>query len=663
MKQTILELTKELIKYNYHYYKKNKSLVTDKLFDLKLKELRELEEKYPEYKLPNSPTKYIGDDRIKGTPKVTRTIPMKSIDNAFTKDDIIAWLKKVPKKASVVLEYKEDGLACELEYFNGKMVQSSTRGNGLIGDDITSNIILSGCVPMSLSEASLSIGVVTVRGEITIHSHEFCRINDLKMESGEEVYKNQRNLAAGTIKHHDPEVVMERNLTFSAYELILENDHAPRTQLESLSLLSKEGFNTAFYTKPFPQTMGELSMLTGIWEFLMDAQNAYELADDPTDGVVLKVNEFDLRTEMGGTNKYHHYQIAYKFDNAPNTTVITEVINQVGRTGVVTPVAIFEPTEIDGTTVERATLHNYDHIKKMGGIALGDTVVLIKSGNIIPKILQVVERSENEQLPVPTKCPSCGEVLQFDGTTLICTNVECRDMCIEKIAHFCSREAMNIDGMSVGTAAKLWDAGMVRSIGDVPDIMSFNSEAKLVCIDGFNSISASNLVTATQTAFGNVSLNQFIYALGIPLIGRTVSKILAEYAQWSSLLLLDILIAKDFKGLKSIDGIGDSIIQSLIDFVDNKDLFNEPCTLIQDCTFKPHTAIKVKSKGKTVVITGSFEGNRKELKATLENHGYKVTGSISKKTDFLLAGENAGSKLAKAEKLGIVICKDIEELL
>lgn len=637
------ELVSLLNQYAKEYYTQDNPTVSDSQYDQLYRELVELEEQHPENILPNSPTHRVGGLVLEGFEKYQHEYPLYSLQDAFSKEELIAFDKRVKAEfptASYMAELKIDGLSVSLTYVNGILQVGATRGDGNIGENITENLKRVHDIPLHLDQ-SLDI---TVRGECYLPKESFEAINIEKRANGEQEFANPRNAAAGTLRQLNTGIVAKRKLATFLYQ------EASPTQKETQDDVLKELESYGFSVNHHRLIS---SSMEKIWDFIQTIEKDRISLPYDIDGIVIKVNSLAMQEELGFTVKAPRWAIAYKFPAEEKEAEILSVDWTVGRTGVVTPTANLTPVQLAGTTVSRATLHNVDYIAEKD-IRIGDTVVVYKAGDIIPAVLNVVmsKRNQQEVMLIPKLCPSCGsELVHFeDEVALRCINPLCPNQIKERLAHFASRDAMNITGFGSSLVEKLFDAHL---IADVADIYRLSIE-DLLTLDGIKEKSATKIYHAIQSSKEN-SAEKLLFGLGIRHVGSKASRLLLE--EFGNLRQLS---QASQESIASIDGLGGVIAKSLHTFFEKEEVDK----LLEELTsynvnfnyLGKRVSTDAQLSGLTVVLTGKLEKmTRNEAKEKLQNLGAKVTGSVSKKTDLIVAGSDAGSKLTKAQDLGITI--------
>lgn len=637
------ELVSLLNQYAKEYYTQDNPTVSDSQYDQLYRELVELEKQHPENILPNSPTHRVGGLVLEGFEKYQHEYPLYSLQDAFSKEELIAFDKRVKAEfptAAYMAELKIDGLSVSLTYVNGVLQVGATRGDGNIGENITENLKRVHDIPLHLDQ-SLDI---TVRGECYLPKESFEAINIEKRANGEQEFANPRNAAAGTLRQLNTGIVAKRKLATFLYQ------EASPTQKETQDDVLKELESYGFSVNHHRLIS---SSMEKIWDFIQTIEKDRVSLPYDIDGIVIKVNSLAMQEELGFTVKAPRWAIAYKFPAEEKEAEILSVDWTVGRTGVVTPTANLTPVQLAGTTVSRATLHNVDYIAEKD-IRIGDTVVVYKAGDIIPAVLNVVmsKRNQQEVMLIPKLCPSCGsELVHFEGeVALRCINPLCPNQIKERLAHFASRDAMNITGFGPSLVEKLFDAHL---IADVADIYRLSIE-NLLTLDGIKEKSATKIYHAIQSSKEN-SAEKLLFGLGIRHVGSKASRLLLE--EFGNLRQLS---QASQESIVSIDGLGGVIAKSLHTFFEKEEVDK----LLEELTsynvnfnyLGKRVSTDAQLSGLTVVLTGKLEKmTRNEAKEKLQNLGAKVTGSVSKKTDLIVAGSDAGSKLTKAQDLGITI--------
>lgn len=637
------DLVNLLNHYRKEYYTEDNPSISDSEYDKLYHELVTLEKKYPDLILPNSPTQEIGGTVLEGFEKYQHEQPLYSLQDAFSREELEAFdrrVKEIFPDASYVAELKIDGLSISLIYVDGILEVGATRGNGSVGENITENIKRIKDIPHRLSQPV----TVTVRGEAYLPKASFNLLNKERRDNGQTEFANPRNAAAGTLRQLDTAKVAKRNLATFLYQEV--NPTTLTTQHEILEELSRFGFsvNRRYITT---------SSIEDIWKFIQEIASERDNLPYDIDGIVIKVNHLELQEKLSFTVKTPRWAIAYKFPAEEKEATILSVDWTVGRTGVVTPTANLSPVQLAGTTVSRATLHNVDYITEKD-IRLGDTVIVYKAGDIIPAVLHVVHSKRDNQvsMDIPTCCPSCGsELIHYeDEVALRCINPLCPSQIQERLRHFASRDAMNITGLGPSIVKKLFKAGLVHDISDIYQL----TVEDLLTLEGFKRKSAEKLYHAIQISKEN-SADKLLFGLGIRHIGAKVSRQLLEVFD-----TIDQLASANSDAISNIEGLGTVIAHSLCSYFAKKETKKLLQELRQSGVNFTYLGKKVSTNerlsGLTVVLTGKLERfNRNEAKEKLQMLGAKVTNTVSKKTDIVVAGLDAGSKLSKAQTLGIDI--------
>lgn len=641
MKKRIQELVDELNQYRKEYYTEDQPTVSDSEYDKLYRELVELEKAHPELILPNSPTQEVGGLVLDGFEKYQHETPLYSLQDAFSREELEDFDRRVKAEfpnASYMAELKIDGLSISLVYVDGVLQVGATRGDGSVGENITENVKRIKDIPHKLAQP-LNI---TVRGEAYLPKASFDKINEERRDSGQTEFANPRNAAAGTLRQLNTVVVAKRNLATFLYQEVASTSMT--TQNDVLEELSRYGFSVN------PRRITTSSM-ADIWKFIQEVAAERDNLPYDIDGIVIKVNSLAMQEELGFTVKAPRWAIAYKFPAEEKEAEILSVDWTVGRTGVVTPTANLSPVQLAGTTVSRATLHNVDYIAEKD-IRIGDTVIVYKAGDIIPAVLHVVDSKRDKQvpMPIPESCPSCdSELIHYeDEVALRCINPLCPSQIQERLTHFASRDAMNITGLGPSIVKKLFKAELVH---DVADIYQLTVE-DLLSLDGFKEKSAEKLYNAIQVSKKN-SADKLLFGLGIRHVGAKASRQLLEVFE-----TIDQLVAADADSIASINGLGTVIANSLRSYFAKKEateLLHELKNAGVNFAYLGKKVSKdAQLAGLTVVLTGKLERlTRNEAKEKLQDLGAKVTNSVSKKTDIVVAGTDAGSKLTKAQALGI----------
>ncbi|MCD4721251.1 MAG: NAD-dependent DNA ligase LigA [Desulfobacula sp.] len=655
IKKEARRLQKELTGHSYQYHVLDEPVISDVEYDYMLKRLIEIEEKFPRFSTPDSPTQRVGAPPLSGFEQAIHSVPMLSLDNAFIDQDVLDFHKRIVKKLNqedvlYIVEPKLDGVAVELKYENGILVQASTRGDGVTGEVITQNVRTIRSVPLKLHEGKLKApSLLEVRGEVIITRSDFNRLNNTRLENEQNVFANPRNAAAGSLRQLDSKITATRPLDIFVYGTGLVQGISFQNQSQMLEALKDFGFPVNSHIKAgitIDKVLKFYKELEALREDL-----AYEI-----DGMVIKVNDTRLQRQLGEKIKSPRWAIAYKFPAMQKTTTIKDIIIQVGRTGVLTPVAILEPVNIGGVMVSRATLHNEDEIKRKD-IRIGDKALVMRAGDVIPKVVKIIEsqRKGNEvSFKMPVHCPVCHSKIQktkLDKSHINkCVNASCQAQLKERIKHFVSKKAFDIEGLGKKIVDQLVNEGMLKSFADV----FLLEKEKLAGLDRMAEKSATNLIQSIEKS-KNISLRRFVYALGIDHTGENAAKLISE--RFST---LNGIMETSEEILIEIKGIGPETGAAVTQFFSNlenkiiiKNITRSDVIITND---QPSESHDNPFNNKRIVLTGTLLTlTRSEAKKQLEKLGAGVTSGISSKTDFLIAGEKAGSKLEKAQKLGIEI--------
>jgi len=645
IKQRIIELVSIIVQANEDYHTKDQPVMSDFQYDQLLKELVELENQYPELKLKNSPTEKIGGHVLDGFEKVTHKVPMMSLSNVFNIEELEAFDHRISKAVSdytYVTELKIDGLAVSILYEKGEFMRAATRGNGAVGEDVTDNVKTIKSLPLTLNEPI----DIEVRGEIYLPHKSFNQINQTRMSQNEPLFANPRNAAAGTIRQLDSKIVAKRNLDVFIY-MIVDAQNYVSTQTDALKYLKKLGFkvNPNFH---HIKDITSLKAQVHTYDKLRK-----ELTYD-TDGVVIKINEFELYGKIGYTAKSPKWATAYKFQAEQVETTLKDITFQIGRTGVVTPVAELEPVTVSGTTVSRATLHNEDYINQKD-IRIGDTVLVHKAGEIIPEVISVVLSKRTVQRPFEMirHCPVCeSELVRNKGEAdHFCVNLECPGRNMNQLIHFSSRVAMDIDTLGDKVVEILHELGFLNCISDIYLLKNYQDELRN--IPGFAEKKVEKLLSAIE-ASKRQSLDKLIFGLGIKHVGAKVAKTLVKHYP-----SMDSLVRATYDDLIQINEIGEMIASSIVTYFQNEKNIEMIETLKSFglcMQSEKREVITHEFNGKTLVLTGKLTiFSRDQATDIIEKLGGKVSSSVSAKTDFVVCGEDAGSKLKKANELGVKV--------
>lgn len=654
-KERIESLRKQVEYHAKKYYDEDKPEISDFEYDMLMVELRNLEKEFPEFKSKDSLTQKIGGNVKEGFQKVTHEVPLQSLQDVFSIEDVKDYIEKIEQKAEenkiknvmYVVETKIDGLSAALEYKNGEFVRGATRGNGLVGEDVTRNLKTVKTIPMKLKEQI----DITVRGEVFIAKSDFEKMNQKREENEEELFANARNAAAGSLRQLDSTITEKRPLNIYIFNVQKIEGREFNSHYEELEYLSKQGFNVN-PVRIYCKNMEEIE------KAIQKIGEERENLTFGIDGAVVKVDDLKFREILGMTAKTPRWAVAYKYPPEKKETKLKDIICQVGRTGVITPMAILEPVKVAGSTISKTTLHNEDFIKEKE-LKIGDTVVIQKAGDVIPEIVEVKKEKrtgEETEFEMPQVCPVCGaQAVREEGEAAIrCTGIECSAKLFRNLVHFASKEAMNIDGLGENIIQQLLDKGLIENIADIytlqcEEIASLKKNGKKF---------AQNLVDSINKSKEN-DLYQLITALGIRHVGTKASKLLArKYKNMNNLM------NAEFDDLSKINDIGYIVANSIQEFFkqeQTKDLIEKLRVAGVNMFAYEDENIDNRFEGKTFVLTGTLENyTRGEAANLIEKFGGKTSSTVSKKTDYVLAGEEAGSKLTKAQSLGVTILTEVD---
>ena len=643
------EIKELLNEYNYQYYVLDNPSVSDQEYDRLMQELQGIEYKHPEWITPDSPSQRVGGEVLDGFQKVTHERMMLSLGNIFNEDELIAFddrIRGIYPQVEYVCELKIDGLAVSLVYADGRLDYGATRGDGTVGEDITHNVKTIKSIPLKIDYA----GDFEVRGEIFMPKKSFNELNRQRKEAGETLFANPRNAAAGSVRQLDSTIAAKRGLDAFLYMVPMASEVGCQTHKDALDYIKKLGFKTNPMTKV-------CSSIQEVWDFILEMTDKRPTLPYEIDGIVIKVNRLDYQERLGYTAKVPKWAIAYKFPAEEVVTKLKDIVFTIGRTGQITPNAVLEPVRVAGSTVQRATLHNEDNVKHKD-IRVGDYVVIRKAGDVIPEVVRSLKerRDGSEKIfEMIQYCPRCGSPLvrKDNEAAYYCLNDHCDSKKIEQIIHFASRDAMNIEGLGEKVIEQFYNLGFIKRIEDIYSLYEHAQE--IMDIEGFGKKSMDNLVEAIEKSKQN-SMEKLLFGLGIRGIGAKMADNLSKVFK-----NMDALLDASDEQLLAIKDVGQTIVKSLHRFrndINNQELlmnlkfiglnmdYLKETTLIQDSIFN----------GKTVCVTGTLElMTRKEIKDYLTRLGANVTGSVSKKTDYLICGKEAGSKLEKANQLGVTV--------
>lgn len=655
VQERIKKLTEQLVRYNKNYYEEDAPVISDREYDEMLKELKRLEDSYPALKMKNSPTEHVGGKVLGKFEKVNHRVPVISLDNSYDQNELLSFDNRVKKRAvssgdmKYVLEPKIDGLSVVLQYNDGILVRGATRGDGITGEDITDNLRTIKSIPETIEFK----GELDVRGEVYIGKKDFLKLNRRQEIEGGQIFANPRNAAAGSLRQIDASLVRERPLSIFIFNLQYISGMSFSYHHETLEFLRNQGFTCADSREC--RNMDEVMKLCTYWE--EERKNL----DYDIDGLVVKVDSLELRERLGLKEKSPRWAIAYKFKAEEQETEVLDIEVQVGRTGAVTPRARFKPVKIAGSTVSFATLHNQDYVKEKD-IRVGDTVLVHKAGEVIPEVVKVLKDRRKYELPMfemPEVCPSCEtQLVRLEGEAVLrCPNhEECPAQNLRGLIHFVSKGAMDIDGLGESLVEKFSDLGMISYPSDIYQL----GEEEISVLEGMGEKSAKSLTDAIEESKSR-GLDRVIFSLGIPLVGAKAAKLLAD--KFGSMSSLE---KAEFGDIADIYGIGNKIAEKVTAFFKSENNLREIARL-EAAGVKMNYEKKTSGlgemifAGKTFVLTGTLEKyTRDKASEIIEENGGKTSSSVSRKTDYVLAGKEAGSKLKKAESLGVVIISESE---
>lgn len=643
------KLRNQIKKYNEAYYQKDSPLVDDATFDKLYRELKELEEKYPDYKPEEKLTNKVSGERSKKFKEHKHTYRLYSLDNSNNLEELRKWVEKTVKdlgetrKVSFVAELKIDGLACALTYKNGQLEIGSTRGDGFVGEDITKNLLTITDIPHKLPQPL----DIDVRGEVYMPISSFEKLNEQQTLNNEKLFANPRNAASGSLRQLNSEITKKRNLKFFSYAAIIESQNDIKTHYETLDLLQSLGFSVNS-NKKLCKNVEEIIEFCNFWE------NERFKLDYATDGIVIKVNELNFEEDLGYTSRAPKWATAYKFPPEKVWTKLVNIEYNIGKTGAITPVAIMKPVSLGGTIVKRASLHNFDEIKRLD-LAIGDKVLVKKAAEIIPKVVEAKHTDDMKPIKLPQKCPSCDSLLNKpeNEVNFYCSNVLCPSQIVAKLEFFASKSGMDIDGMGSQIVRQLYNLGLIKTFDDFYKL-EYDDFLKLNLV---KEKTATNLLNAINKS-KNTTLAKFLTALSIKHVGKETALLISN-----DFNTLDKLENATFEQLAQIQGIGDKIAKSVYEWFKNEHNLNIVKDMLQlGVTFEEinNAQISDKFKDKTFVITGTLSQKRSYYEEKIKQNGGKVSSQVSKNTSYVLCGENPGSKYDKALNLHVIILNEDE---
>ncbi|MBF0215537.1 MAG: NAD-dependent DNA ligase LigA [Candidatus Omnitrophica bacterium] len=649
----IAELRKEIKKHNDLYYAKGKPVVSDSEYDLMVRELRELEKAHPEFLTADSPTQKVGAPLRSTFAKIEHASPMLSLESIYTDEELLKFDKTSSEDLEVqhieyVAEPKLDGFSVELVYEKGTFVRGSTRGDGYMGEDVTNNLKAIKNVPAELKGAKPP-ALLAVRGEVLMHIGDFQELNKVQSAAGRDVFANPRNAAAGAVRNLDPGVTQSRNLDIYCYGLLAYSGKMPSTHLETIELLERSGLKTAPGAR-LCRTADEAI------KYHHDLEKKRDDLDYELDGVVIKINSLEYQDRLGMRTTNPRWAVAYKFEARKEVTRVEDIVVQVGRTGVLTPVALLQPVEVGGVTISRATLHNMDEIERLG-VQVGDHVKVERAGDVIPKVVEVIrdKRSGSERsFSMPLKCPSCGTQVEKEDVHYRCpAGLGCPAQVKESMTHYAAKDAVDIDGFSDRTVEQLFAEGLISGISDIYGL----KRDDLLKLDGWKDKKTDNILSAIERS-REVTLDRFIFGLGIRKVGKHIAAILMK-----KFGTLDKLRKASVDDLLGVNEVGPEIAGSISDFFRNPVNATEIDKLMSMGVRVIEKEIKGELLGKKIVFTGSLNKlSRSEAKKLVEDNGGEPISTVTSDTDFVVAGDKAGSKLEKARKAGIQVISEEEFL-
>ncbi len=648
----IEKLRDEINYHNYRYYVLNDPVISDTDYDILIKELKGLENKYPELITPTSPTQRIGDELVGGFPTVTHSVPMLSLENTYSEEELREFDKRIAKtllteKYEYVVELKIDGFAVSLEYRDGELMRGSTRGNGTVGDEITQNLRTINSIPLKLITKDKKLIDIEVRGEVFMSRTVFDRLNREREKNGKPLFANPRNAAAGSIKNMDPHVVVKRKLDIFVHTAV--EPHHFKSHYSAIETLKDIGFKVTPVLE-VAKDINEVLEVCKTWQSKRDAL-LYDI-----DGMVVKINDFEQHRKLGETIKSPRWAFSYKFPAEQAVTKVKDIVLSVGRTGTVTPIALLDPVKLSGSTVSRSTLHNQDEIKRKD-IRIGDYVIVEKGGEVIPKVVKVVTEKrtgKEKKLKMPDNCPVCGsELVQSkDEVAIRCIILSCPAQVKGSIQHFASRSAMDIEGLGYVLVEQLVEKGLVKNFADIYSL-EFDD---LVNLERMGKKSSENLLNAIEKSKER-GLAMLIFAIGIRHVGIKAARILASAFQ-----TMDKLMSASFEDLESLEEIGPVIAESIVNFLKNRENIKVIENLkANGVKMKLMNKVRVETllSGKIFVLTGALKDyTRERAQKLIESLGGMVTSSVSSKTDYVVYGENPGSKFEKAKALGVKLINE-----
>ncbi len=649
IKKELDELKATIAYHSNLYYNENRTEISDYEYDMLLQQVKKIESEYPQLITEDSPTQTVQGIANSTFEKVTHTVKMESLLDAFSFDELRDFDRRVREyvdNPKYVVEAKIDGLSMSLEYVDGVFTRGSTRGDGVVGEDVTANLATIKSIPKKIKN---SPAFLEVRGEVYMPKEVFLRLVEKQENEGKQPFKNPRNAASGSVRQKDSKITKERELDIFVFNIQQISDDVQVTgHKQSLDLLKKYGFNVSPRYTLFDNIEDAIKEVEAIGE--LRGQFSFEI-----DGAVIKVDDFSQRNTMGSTNKYPRWAVAYKYPPEEKETILKEIEISVGRTGVLTPTAIFDTVQLAGTSVSRAVLHNQDFINEKQ-INIGDTIVVRKAGDIIPEVVRLAKKNTEGIFEIPLVCPSCGaKVEKTDESALRCYNPDCPQQLVRNLIHFASRNAMNIEGLGEAVVMQLADKQLIKDVADI----YYLTKEDVLTLEGFKDKSANNLIKAIENSKAN-NLDKLIFAFGIRNVGEKAAQLLC-----TEFKTIENLINAQTEDIIKIDGFGEIVAKNVVDYFNGENAINIIKRLQAKGVNTNYTSTVQSDilRGKTIVVTGTLPSlSRDEAEKLIADNGGKASSSVSKKTSYVLAGEKAGSKLDKANRLGIPVISEQEFL-
>jgi len=649
VKKELDDLKRQIAYHSHLYYVENRNEISDYEYDMMLQRVKQIENEYPQLITEDSPTQAVQGMANSTFEKVTHSVKMESLLDAFSYEELRDFDRRVREyveNPQYVVETKIDGLSMSLEYTDGVFTRGSTRGDGIVGEDVTANLATIKSIPKKIKNAP---AFLEVRGEVYMPKEVFLRLVEKQENEGKQPFKNPRNAAAGSVRQKDSKITKERDLDIFVFNIQQVSDEVTLTgHKESLDLLKKYGFKVSPRYTLFDNIEDAIKEVEAIGE--MRGNFAFDI-----DGAVIKVDNLAQRDVMGSTNKYPRWAVAYKYPPEEKETILKNIEISVGRTGVLTPTAVFDTVQLAGTSVSRAVLHNQDFINEKQ-INIGDTIVVRKAGDIIPEVVRLAKKNTEGIFEIPLVCPSCGSTVEkTDESALRCVNPDCPQQIVRNLIHFASRSAMNIEGLGEAVVMQLADKELIRDVADI----YYLTKEDILTLEGFKDKSANNLITAIENSKAN-NLDKLVFAFGIRNVGEKAARMLCEEFK-----TIENLINASAEDIIKIDGFGGIVAQSVVNYFANENV-HRIIGRLKDKGVNTTFVSTVESevlKGRTIVVTGTLPTlSRDAAEKLITDNGGKAASSVSKKTSYVLAGEKAGSKLDKANRLGIPVITEEEFL-